>query len=318
MRFIRSFGYHIAEGFKSIFRNSVMTFASLLVLISCMLILGTFYLVITNIEENFNSIDHLNVIEVRIKNTYTPEEVQTIEDGLRKICTDSPVITEPPVYVSSEEHLQRFHELYNDQSWSSFFNDELNPLRASYEITFTNFSDITEVVRIVTRIEDIELEGGVKAISAGDITSCIDVYRNVMGIKRTLYTVGIFLMVILLTISLVVIINTIKLGIHARKEEIQFMRYCGATKTFVRMPFLIEGAVIGILSAGIALGLEYLLYTYALSGVVQSASTVVTGGAIRISPFVSHLPVLAIGYGAIGLFAGIVASNISLSRYLKV
>ena len=87
MRFFRSIGYHISEGFKSIFRNSVMTFASLLVLISCMLILGTFYLVITNIEENFNSIDHLNIIEVRIRNTCTPEEVDAVFAARRAVWT---------------------------------------------------------------------------------------------------------------------------------------------------------------------------------------------------------------------------------------
>ncbi|MBP5230133.1 MAG: permease-like cell division protein FtsX, partial [Clostridia bacterium] len=226
-------------------------------------------------------------------------------------------ITEDPVYVSSEEHLQRFHELYNDQTWSSFFTDELNPLRASYEITFTNFSDITEVVAIVSRIEEIELDGGTKAIAAGDITSCIDVYRNVMSIKRTLYTVGIILMVILIVFSLFVIGNTIRLGIFARKDEILFMRYCGATKHFIRAPFLVEGVFIGILSAGIALGLEYLLYTYLLSGMVRSTSVAITGGAITISPFVTHLPLLALGYVALGLFAGIVACAVSLKRYLN-
>ncbi|MBP5230833.1 MAG: hypothetical protein ILO68_03810, partial [Clostridia bacterium] len=120
MKFFRNMGRHIAQGFKSIRRNRVMTSVSILILVSCMLILGTFYLVITNIEENFNSIDHLNVIEVRIKNTYTPEEVEKIGEGLKTICRNSPIITEDPVYVSSEEHLQRFHELYNDQTWSSF------------------------------------------------------------------------------------------------------------------------------------------------------------------------------------------------------
>ena len=318
MRFFRSIGYQISEGFKSIFRNSVMSVASVLVLVGTMVILGTLYLIITNVEENFNTIDHLNVIEVRIKNTYTPEEVEEIGEGIQKICTESPIITEPAVYVSSEEHLQRFHELYNDQSWSTFFNDELNPLRASYEIRFTNFSDISEVVSIVTRIEDIELEGGVKAVAAGDISSCIDVYRNVMSLKRTLYTVGILLMVILLAVSLFITGNTIKLGIFARQDEIRFMRYCGATKSFIRTPFLIEGGIIGIFSAGLALGLEYVIYTYLLSGIVQSTATAVTGGGITISPYVNHLPLLAIGFLALGLFSGIVASAISLKNYLKV
>ncbi|MBR4466772.1 MAG: permease-like cell division protein FtsX [Clostridia bacterium] len=318
MRFFRSLGRHISQGFKSIHRNKVMTTVSIIILVSCMLILGTFYLVITNIEENFNSIDHLNIIEVRIRNTCTPEEVEKIGESLTAICRNSPIITEDPVYVSSEEHLKRFHELYNDQTWSTFFTGELNPLRASYQITFTNFSDITEVVSIVSKIEDIELDGGSKAISAGDISSCIDVYRNVMSIKRTLYTVGIALMVILILFSLFVIGNTIKLGITARKDEIMFMRYCGATKHFIRAPFIVEGIIIGLLSALIALGLECLLYVYALSGIVRSSSVAITGGEIAISPFSAHLPILAAAFVIMGLFAGIIACAVSLKKYLKV
>lgn len=318
MRTIRSFGYHIAQGFKSIFRNSVMSLASIFVLVSCMLILGTFYLIITNIEENFNSIDNLNVIEVRMPSAYSAEQIEEIGSSLTDICEKSPIIQENPKFISSAEHLERFHKMYGDQSWSTFFNEDMNPLRSSYELTFTNFSDITEVVRIVTQIEGIKLSDGTVAVAATDIKSCIDVYRNVMGIKKTLYTVGLFMMVILLIVSLFVIVNTIKLGIFARKNEIMFMRFCGATKTFIRTPFLIEGCIIGLFSAALAIGLEYLVYTYALSGVVQSATAVISGGSIMISPYLSHIKVISIAFAAMGLFAGLISGTISLKNYLKV
>ena len=76
MRWFRSFGYNLKQGCKGIFRNSIMSTASVLVLLSCMIIVGTFYLVIVNIEENFNRVDNLNVIEVRIPATYSDAQIE--------------------------------------------------------------------------------------------------------------------------------------------------------------------------------------------------------------------------------------------------
>ncbi len=318
MRWLRSFRYNLAQGAKSIFRNSVMSTASVLVLLSCMIILGTFYLVIANIDENFNRIENLNVIEVRIPATYSDDQIAEIGSALQNICEQSPMIEGDAVYVSREEHLALFQELYKDQTWSSFFNEDLNPLRPSYKLTFSNFSEITEVVQIVTQIEEIRLSDGTAAVTSGDISSCIDLYRNVTGVKKTLAAVGFWLMGILLLISLFVIMNTIKLGVFARRNEVMFMRYCGATKAFIRTPFLVEGAILGVFSAAVALVLEFLLYRYVLSGVVSSMTTVISGGGIELSPFLHHLPLLAAAFCVIGLFAGLVSGSLSLKKYLKV
>lgn len=318
MRWLRSFQYNLTQGLKSIFRNSVMSTASVLVLLSCMIILGTFYLVIANIEENFNRIDNLNVIEVRMPSTYSEDQIAEIGDALNRLCAQSDILEGEAVFVSSEEHLHRFQEQYQDQSWINFFNPTLNPLRPSYMLTFANFSDITEVVEVVTQIEGLKFSDGSTAVSITDINSPIDLYRNVTTVKRTLTAVGLWMIGILLLISLFVIMNTIKLGVFARRNEVMFMRYCGATKAFIRTPFLVEGAILGLFSAGIALGLEYLLYRYVLSGVVTSMTTSITDSGIVLSPYLGHLPMLAVAFCALGLFAGLVSGSISLKKYLKV
>lgn len=318
MRWLRSFRYNLLQGIKGIFRNSVMSTASVLVLLSCMIILGTFYLVIVNIEENFNQIENLNVIEVRMPSTYSDGQIAEIGNELNRICAESPVLEGDAVFISREEHLALFHQLYGDQEWSSFFTEELNPLRPSYRLTFSNFSDITEVVEVVTQIERIQLSDGTVAVQTSDISSCIDIYRNVTGVKKTLTAVGLWLMGILLLISLFVIMNTIKLGVFARRNEVMFMRYCGATKAFIRTPFLVEGALLGLFSAAVALGLEFLLYRHLLTSVVSSMSTAISGGQISISAYGNHLPVLACMFCAVGLIAGLVSSSISLKKYLNV
>lgn len=317
MRALRCFRYNFVQGVKGVFRNSVMSFASVLVLISCMIILGTFYLVLTNIEENFNRIQSLNDIEARMSSTASDAQIEEIGEKLNEICRSMDIIEGDATYISREEHLRLFHELYADQPWSELFSDELNPLRPSYKLTFSGFSDISEVVQIVTRIEQITLEDGTVPFTSADINSCIDIYRNVTSIKKTLVAVGLWLLGILLLITLFVIMNTIKLGVFARRNEVMFMRYCGATKAFIRTPFLVEGALLGLFSAGISLVLEYFLYHYALTGLVSSATSVISGG-IEVSPFWDHLPVLAIAFCVLGLFAGLISSSISLKKYLNV
>ncbi|MBO7158523.1 MAG: permease-like cell division protein FtsX [Clostridia bacterium] len=318
MRWFRSFGYNLKQGCKGIFRNSIMSTASVLVLLSCMIIVGTFYLVIVNIEENFNRVDNLNVIEVRIPATYSDAQIEEIGSALKEIYAELPILEGEPVFVSKEEHLRRFKELYKDQEWSTFFDETLNPLRPSYELTFSGTAEITEAAKIITRIESIKLSDGNFAVQTTDISSNIKLYENVTGIKQTLLAVGLWLMGILLIISLFVIMNTIKLGVFARRNEVMFMRYCGATKAFIRTPFLVEGVIIGLFSAALSLGVEFLLYRYVLSGVVASVTTAISGGGIQLSPYANHLPVLAVLFCAVGLFAGLISGSISLKKYLKV
>ena len=318
MRWFRSFGYNLKQGCKGIFRNSIMSTASVLVLLSCMIIVGTFYLVIVNIEENFNRVDNLNVIEVRIPATYSDAQIEEIGGALKEIYAELPILEGEPVFVSKEEHLRRFKELYKDQEWSTFFDETLNPLRPSYELTFSGTAEITEATKIITRIESIKLSDGNFAVQTTDISSNIKLYENVTGIKQTLLAVGLWLMGILLIISLFVIMNTIKLGVFARRNEVRFMRYCGATKAFIRTPFLVEGVIIGLFSAALSLGVEFLLYRYVLSGVVASVTTAISGGGIQLSPYANHLHVLAVLFCAVGLFAGLISGSISLKKYLKV
>lgn len=317
MRWFRSLGYNIKQGVKGIFRNSIMSTASVLVLLSCMVIVGTFYLVIANIEENFQMIDNLNVIEVRMDSTYSDEQIEKVGESLKGIYSELDILEGEPVFVSKEEHLARFKEKWKDQNWSSFFSEEINPLRPSYELTFSNTADISAVASIVTRIESIRFEDGSFAVNSKDISSCIELYEKVTGVKQTLLMVGLWLMGILLLISLFVIMNTIKLGVFARRNEIMFMRYCGATKWFIRTPFLVEGVLIGLFSAGLALGIEYLLYHFVLSGVVSNMTNAISGGII-LSPYTNHMGLLAAMFAAIGLFAGLISGSISLKKYLKV
>lgn len=348
-----TFFYNIGQGFKGVFRNSVMSTASVLVLIACMILVGTFYLVIDTIDLNFKAIDNLNVIEIMIDKSCGEDEIIEIGQQLADICDKSPIIDwkksdlkdgelvpkhENFRFISSDEHLEIMKEMYDNPEWidsiiehdaghdegthagiTSSIKD--NPLRASYRITFINLSDFDEVVKVRSAIDAIVLKDGngneVYSVKTEDIKDHADLYSNVMSIKNTLYIAGIWLMAIFLIISLFVIMNTIKLGVFARKNEITFMRLCGATKSFIRMPFIVEGIIIGVFSAAVAFGLEFYLYTYVLTGIVTSATGASGAQEFIANDFITYAPMVAVAFLAIGLFAGIISSSISLKKYLS-
>lgn len=361
----RTIFYNIGQGFKGVFRHRVMTTASMLVLIACMILVGTFYLVIDTIDRNFNAIDNLNVIEIMLDKDYQEPQIKEIADKLAQICNDSPIIdwtkaewvdgeTIPQYdnfkYISADEHLKMMAEMYPDEDWfkdileydshygnqgdAGDFNDTVqdNPLRASFRITFINLSDFDEVTKVKNQIDEItivkvnqttdpitmetiETKIEQDAVKTEDIKDNIELYGNVMDIKNTLYLAGLWLLGIFLLIALFVIMNTIKLGVAARENEIKFMRLVGATKSFIRMPFMVEGAIIGLFSAAISYGIQYYLYEYLFKDIISSA-TGTTGGIIS-APFSEYALIVALGFVAIGLFAGIVASGISMRKYLK-
>lgn len=347
------FFYNIGQGFKGVFRNSVMTTASVLVLVACMILVGTFYLVIDIVDLNFKAINNLNVIEVMLNKDYGANEIVAIGRELADICDESPIIDwsidnwnenvaelkdENFKYISPDEHLEIMLEMYDDDWIKAIFefdeehgidegeNDgitnsiEDNPLRASYRITFVNLSDFDEVTRVKTKIDAIHFtdENGLKidAVATEDIKDNIELYGNVMSIKNTLYIAGAWLLAIFLLISLFVIMNTIKLGVYARRNEITFMRLCGATKSFIRMPFIVEGIIIGIFSAAVSFGIEYYLYEL-FNSIISSGSGTAEADKIISAPFSEYALPLALGFAAIGLFAGIISSSISLKKYLK-
>lgn len=317
-----TFFYNIGQGFKGIFRNSVMTIASVLVLVACMILVGTFYIVIDTIDRNFKAINDLNVIEVKLSKEYSDDQVEQIGKALEEICKSSPIIDSAPVFISADEHGERMRDMFEDPAWIDEILKSGNPLRASYRLEFRNFSDFDEVTRVRNRIDSITITDAsgtqIDGVDTKDIKDYIELYGTVMSVKNTLYVAGIWLLAILLIISLFVIMNTIKLGVFARRNEITFMRLCGATKAMIRMPFMVEGIIIGVFSAALAFGIEYYLFKYLLTDIVRSATSNASGSAdIILGEFSEYALPLGIGFLAIGLFAGIVSSGISLKKYLK-
>ena len=273
-----------------------------------------------SIRENIENIGNLNAISIHVSASYTDEQYEEIEEMLTALCAESDLLDDEVVYVSSEEHLSQFLELHKGETYTGALleDPERYSLRPSYELTFSKDASISELSELEARMGELRLSDGTAPIDPNnDISSTIELYRNVRNVRQAVAAVGGWLLVLLGALSLFVIANTIRLGVESRKNEVMFMRLCGATKAFIRTPFIVEGVIIGLFSAGLALGLEYVLYAGVLAPFLQRVTSVTADG-IALSSFEAHLPLLAALFAVLGLVVGLLSSLISIKKYLKV
>ncbi len=314
---ISTFFYELKQGFVGIFRNGVMSLSSMLSLVCCMVVLGTFYILIDLIEVNFMAIDDMNIIEVYVDDALDDDVLARINGEFEKIKNDQSLgIVESYEYMSKSDNWQRFLQMYQSDSSDSdsddaniltkYFDENNNPLSPSYLIHFKSFSDKDKLYELKYRI------GNIDGIDQSNIKENFDLYENVTNVKNAITVTGVWLMLILFIVTLLFIINTIKLGIKARSNEIMFMKYCGATNRFIVTPFVIEGLLIGLFSAIVALGMQYYVYSYVLADIFKEYSIGTTGD------FGIYMPLLTAVFAAIGLLAGTIGSTMCIKKYLKV
>ena len=290
MKRLSNFFYLVSQGVKSVFKNAVMSVASLLTLLSCLLVLGSFYMIIDNIGENAKMTDKLNQLVVTLDKSLTDEQIEEVKQsvaGLDNILSWT--------YKSKEETLEQLRE--NGVEIVSNVTDETNPLPNTIEVTF---ADVASANKLVYQLEKLE--------GVTEVSDKLEVAQNIDRVKNGLTVVAVVLMGILLLVSLFVIMNTIKLTVFARREEIDIMRYVGSTGFFVTMPFITEGAFIGLLAAAAAFGLQYYIYTYVFVDILSDFG-------IFMNTFWHYAPLLAVAFAAVGLFTGVIASGLSVKRY---
>jgi len=290
-----SLSYFLKQAFAGIFRNGVMSTACVIILVLSMLIIGSFWTITENINFNLSSIDDLNVIIVYLKDEADPEVVR---DKLEKIPGE-PIIE----FISKEEALENEKDRYeaNDRGHLlDFFNEENNPLPNSFKITFENIDKTSTITYHLSKIDEID-----------DVRDLLEISKNVSQLKKGVTVICSWLLAVLSIVSFIIIIISIRLAVYSRSKEIILMRYIGATNFFITFPFIIQGTIIGLFSAGVGIGMQYFLYNYIMLDLFADYKI------ISFIPFSEFLPVLSIAFLCVGLFAGVIASVISVKRYLN-
>lgn len=272
-----------------------MSIASITVLMSCLIVIGSFALLIRNIDVNLEKLALLNEIVVFVDDTKTDEEVAVIGDQIRSLDNIDNV-----EFISKEQALEEEKQKYSEYSGLYDLVEGDNPLRDSFVITYKDNSKASTLAYQVGQISGI-----------AKVNDRLELAANIEKIKSGISLVLIWFMAILFAVSVFVIINTIKLAVHSRRTEIAIMRYVGATEWFVMLPFIFEGIFIGIISSGLAYLAERYIYKYVVSMMGDNFRM------ISIVPFNElNLPV-AFAFLGIGVVTGIIGSTISTRKYLK-
>lgn len=289
--------YFLKLAFNGLFRNRVMTFSSILVLLSCLVIMGSFALVVVNVNENVNKIDGYNKIVVYAEKGTNDYELQLMQDALADING-----IETVEFKSNDEALEEQLSEYNFQSeflLEKYRND--NPLKDSFVLTYDTSANVATI--------KYEIDNTVNNVAKYNLN--MEVVEQINSLKNAFAIICSWLLILLALVSASVIVNTVKLSVFARRDEIALMRYIGATDLFISIPYLIEGLIIGITSAALAFGAQYLLYEYLMIDLIGKYEI------ITIIPFAQVRSFIIIAFAAVGIAMGFIGSIISLKKYNK-
>ena len=295
---INRFGYLIKEGFLSIFTHGFMSFACIMVIVACLLIMGIFTVIAYVVDLNIDEFAQKNQILAFVDESLSEGEAREI--GRRLEAIDN---VKEAVFVSRETAMENFIEERTRDNDNDFSDLTPSVFRNRYVIYLNDLSmlDITD--------KEIENVNGIADTNASsELSAWFIAFRNVVTL------VSVILIVILFVVSVFIMQNTIKLATFSRREEIGIMKMVGASNSFIRCPFVVEGLILGLLGGVIAF--------FALWGIYQMASEKVLSGMIGSMLVVPafhtmQYPILII-YLAIGLIVGTFGSNIAIRNYLKV
>lgn len=288
-------GYLIKSGFTGIFSHGLMSFATVTITMACLIIMGSFGLLVVNINEMIASLEEENEVVCFIDESLTEEEARAVEPLIEAVANVSGAD-----FVTREEAMSDFQDDYDPALFESL---DPSVFRHRYIIHLT---DISLMESTKAALEDVD---GVAKVNAHlDYAEAFVTVRNVVSI------VSLALIVILLVVSLFIMNNTIKLATFTRREEIAIMRMVGASNGFIRCPFIIEGLVLGLIGSLLAFGIEWALYSLLINEVFGG----VAAALISLLPFSAVMWPLLIAFTGIGVIVGVVGGSSAIRNYLKV
>ena len=288
--------YYFREGFAGIFKHGFMSFASVSVMIVCLVLTGTILLLVLSINATIDSMSALGDIRAYVDETYSEQQAKALED--RIFAVENVARLE---FISNTQALAELRGEFEEDSWLFDGLEYDNPLRHSFHIWVLDLDKYQDTVAAVERIPGIAT-----VISSTATVDTLTRARDVLGTAS-----GVF-MLLLGLVSVFIIANTIKLTTFDRREEIAIMKIIGATNGFIQAPFLIESLILSLFSAGAAFGLQWLIYL----GLMRSGLSSINQITIVNFPEIQY-QYLA-GFVIVAFLLGVVGSTVSTHKYLKV
>ncbi len=288
-------GYYIKEGFLSLFTHGFMSFASICMIVACLLIMGTFTLVAVNLDHNLTMLEDENEFVVYIDESLSESQARALQAEIESL----PNVAEA-TFVSREEAGQKFIE---DQGDAVFEGLPASTFRHRFYIHVVDIELLESTVKRVANLPEV-----------ADYKAAFEVAQGFVAARNVASAIALILIAVLFLMSLFIISNTIKLATFTRRDEIAIMKMCGATNGFIRWPFVVEGLFLGILGAGIAFALQWGVYTL-LYNAMESSSVL---GFIQFIEFAAMRDWVLGIFGGAGFLIGVWGSLLAIRKFLQV
>ena len=289
--------YLIKEGYMNLNKHGSKTVSTMLIICATMLILGIFVIILQNVNANVKTLRLEQGLQAFIEDKTTDDEVEYMKDELSLIEGVSEV-----EYMSKAEAFEDAKDQFKDQDYFLDGLENLDIFPASFIVKFENIEDVDNIKAQVEKVEGIyKVKYNASTIEAVISISKVANYF-LLGVGSVLLVVSIF-----------IISNTIKLAVYSNKREIMIMRYIGAKNSFIVKPFIVEGAIMGVVSALISFIVISVVYVYTYVALNSSYAL----GVFKFIPYSSIWYQIFGVYLILGLFIGIFGSAISLKKYLK-
>ena len=294
---INNLGYLLKEGIKGIFTHGFMSFAAVCVTVACLLIVGSFSILVYNVNIMVEQLNQTNEILAYVDESLSEAEAKSV--GTKINMLDNVLRAD---FIAREEALESFIEDHQDEQ-ESFSGLDATDLRHRFRVVLEDNRLIQETDQNIQNIP-----GVVKTVAEYELAQGFSTIQDVLQI------VSMGIIAVLLAVSLLIISNTVKLAMYDRRDEIAIMKMVGATNGFIRLPFVVEGFTLGMLGAALAFGLEWVMY----NAMVVKIGEVDELRLFQFVPFDELLIPMIATFAATGLFVGIVGSWTAIRKFMNV
>ncbi len=292
--------YLIGEGFSNIFKNKKQAATSFGTMCLIMIFFGMCFMVVGNFNHFIKQVESQQGIRAFIVNDATDEEIKTLGEQINEIEGVNTI-----EFISKDQALQKMKERFGKRSYLLDAYNEANILPASYVVTLTDLNLTSKVQEEIEGLENIK-----------NITSSDETIATLIKIARGIKIGSYIIILALIVVSVFIISNTIKLTVYARRKEISIMKYVGATNSFIRWPFIVEGVIIGSFSGALSLGAVAGMYI--LMGQNAKFIGFLARLGLSLLAFSEMFNLILIIYMILGIGLGVIGSSLSMRKYLKV
>ena len=288
-------GYLIKEGLKSIVTHGFMSFASVTIIVACLVIMGSFTLIAVNIDAMLDDLEADNVMVAYVEETFPEEEARALQPQIEYLAN-----VRSCEFETRAEAYEEFVSQHEGQS--AFQSLPVEVLRDRYIIYLEDISMMEQTEEQVRQI-----------VGIARVRADTKVAQGFMNVRNVVSAVSLILVVVLVVVSVFIMSNTVKLATVSRKDEIAIMKMVGASNWFIRFPFVVEGLVLGLFGGLLAFLLEWAVYDI-MTGQILS----LLGNLLTVIPFASISAIVLLVYLGVGLVVGAFGSSIAIRNYLQV